>query len=65
MGSAQRGPHHPRTPDKTRKCSKRAWDGLIKVWRRELHKYDTVPGEGGEESEEETLTAEMADEAFL
>jgi len=35
------------------------------VWRRELHKYDTIPGEGGEESEEETLTAEMADEAFL
>ena len=35
-----RGKEHPRTPDVTRKCSKRAWAGLFTVWRRALHKYD-------------------------
>eukprot|EP00741_Cyanophora_paradoxa_P023829 tig00021623_g23017.t1 len=49
-----------RTPDKYMKCSKRAWDGLIRKWRRELHKWDppgepSAPdlpedGESGEES---------------
>lgn len=58
----ERTKEHPRTPDKSRKCSKRAWDGLIRVWRRQLHKYDQV-GDG--ESEEEELTAETASMAFL
>ena len=30
----------PWTPDKTAPCSKRAFDGRIRKWRRELHKYD-------------------------
>lgn len=30
----------PWTPDKTRKYSRRAWDGLIRAWRRKLHKFD-------------------------
>ncbi|GHP03095.1 hypothetical protein PPROV_000185000 [Pycnococcus provasolii] len=31
---------NPWTPDKTAPCSKRAFDGRIRKWRRELHKYD-------------------------
>lgn len=32
----------PRTPDKTRVYSRRAFDGLIKEWRLKLHKYDNA-----------------------
>jgi len=31
---------HPRTPDKYQVCSKRAWDGQVRKWRRQLHAYD-------------------------
>jgi len=31
---------HPRTPDKYQICSKRAWDGQVRKWRRQLHAYD-------------------------
>ncbi|KAI8896909.1 histone RNA hairpin-binding protein RNA-binding domain-containing protein [Globomyces pollinis-pini] len=30
----------PVTPDKYSKCSKRAWDGLVRSWRRKLHAFD-------------------------
>lgn len=33
---------HPRTPDPTEEVSKRAFDGRIKAWRRELHKWDSA-----------------------
>lgn len=32
----------PETPDKYSRCSKRAWDGLVRSWRRKLHKYDPL-----------------------
>ena len=32
----------PTTPDKYRVCSTRAWLGQIRVWRRQLHKYDPL-----------------------
>jgi hypothetical protein len=35
-----RGPGDPQTPDKNREMSKRRWDGLVRVWRRQLHSYD-------------------------
>ncbi|EAT37613.1 AAEL010422-PA [Aedes aegypti] len=31
---------HPKTPPKHIKYSRRAWDGLIKVWRKKLHCFD-------------------------
>ena len=37
---------HPRTPPLHLKFSRRAWDGLIKVWRQRLHFWDP-PSEGG------------------
>lgn len=30
----------PRTPRKDQACSKRSWDGQLKKWRRELHRWD-------------------------
>jgi hypothetical protein len=51
-----RKPEHPRTPDVTRKCSKRAFDGLVSKWRRALHTYDPK-GEG----EDDTATDDNVD----
>ncbi|KAF6266212.1 histone RNA hairpin-binding protein RNA-binding domain-containing protein [Scenedesmus sp. NREL 46B-D3] len=34
--------HDPPTPDITQKMSKRTWDGIVKSWRRHLHKYDNI-----------------------
>lgn len=36
----ERTKEHPRTPTKNNKYSRRAWDGLVKVWRKKLHLYD-------------------------
>lgn len=30
----------PRTPDIHKNCSKRSWDGLVRQWRRQLHRWD-------------------------
>jgi len=35
-----RKPWHPQTPDKNKVCSKRSWDGMVRKWRRQLHRYD-------------------------
>uniref|UniRef100_A0A1B6MBI1 C2H2-type domain-containing protein n=1 Tax=Graphocephala atropunctata TaxID=36148 RepID=A0A1B6MBI1_9HEMI len=32
--------YHPTTPPKHLKCSRRTWDGMIRAWRRKLHKWD-------------------------
>lgn len=31
---------HPKTPPKHVKYSRRAWDGVVKVWRKKLHCFD-------------------------
>ncbi|EDX15868.1 GD15074 [Drosophila simulans] len=37
---AERTRDHPRTPNKHGKYSRRAFDGLVKIWRKSLHIYD-------------------------
>lgn len=44
----RRNPKHPETPDKTLKCSKRGWDGVVRQWRRRLHAWDPPSGEEGQ-----------------
>jgi hypothetical protein len=53
----RRGKDDPRTPDIHRKCSKRAFDGLVRSWRRALHKYDP------EGAQDDDLDADLRDEA--
>eukprot|EP00164_Ancoracysta_twista_P000628 GFYU01000833.1.p1 GENE.GFYU01000833.1~~GFYU01000833.1.p1 ORF type:complete len:304 (+),score=90.50 GFYU01000833.1:336-1247(+) len=36
----KRGREDPRTPDIHRVCSKRCFDGQLRKWRRDLHKWD-------------------------
>lgn len=36
----QRRGDDPQTPDVRTKCSKRCFDGLLRSWRRRLHRYD-------------------------
>ena len=45
----------PRTPDVGAAASKRAWDGIYKVWRRQLHAYDP---EGGRASATDVVDAQ-------
>ena len=51
---------HPRTPQPGKSCSKRSWDGQVRKWRRELHKWDPEgQGKGEEEGEGSELGSEM------
>ena len=37
----ERTKHHPQTPDKGVACSSRSWQGVMRIWRRKLHYWDT------------------------
>ncbi|KAK9851898.1 hypothetical protein WJX84_010169 [Apatococcus fuscideae] len=41
-------PYDPTTPDPHRVCSKRAFDGEVRAWRRALHRWDDAVGEDEE-----------------
>ncbi|ODN01132.1 Histone RNA hairpin-binding protein [Orchesella cincta] len=44
---AKRSIKQPETPDKFQVCSRRSWDGQIKIWRLLLHSWDEEGGNGG------------------
>ena len=48
---------HPWTPDKYKTCSTRAWQGQMKQWRRNLHKFD-IPAFSTTQSQQQQFTAE-------
>jgi len=56
----KRRKEHPRTPRKEQICSKRSWDGQVKKWRRELHKWDPATDSGFQE----LLTADILESMF-
>jgi len=52
-----RSKDHPRTPDKTRKSSRRGWDTEVRLWRKQLHLWD--PALSGDGSQRDTSASEM------
>ena len=63
-------PIDPVTPDITKKCSKRSFDGQVKAWKRQLHALfndeNRIGGEGGsDESAKEPPTKKRKAEAPL
>jgi len=54
--------HHPKTPNLHRKYSRRAWDGLVRLWRCKLHVWDKpldigTPDNGHNDSFSSTSTS--------
>jgi len=45
-----RQPFHPKTPNKSRKYSRRAWDGLVRQWRVDLHCWSSSKRQGTKRS---------------
>eukprot|EP00301_Raphidiophrys_heterophryoidea_P017526 c27593_g1_i1.p1 GENE.c27593_g1_i1~~c27593_g1_i1.p1 ORF type:complete len:215 (+),score=67.60 c27593_g1_i1:73-645(+) len=51
-------PQHPTTPNPRRKCSKRAFDGLVKAWRRALHKWDPANANSAKDTDDQQIVAD-------
>lgn len=51
---SERTRSHPRTPNKFGKYSRRAFDGLVKIWRKQLHYYDPPAAAGLGQSEDDS-----------
>ena len=56
-----RNAQHPATPDRMRACSKRAWDGQVKVWRFALKQWE--PAEDGAAAPRRITPEQIADTA--
>jgi len=35
----KREKHHPQTPDKYQKCSRRSFDQQVRIWKRNIHHW--------------------------
>ena len=61
MYRADRKGEDPQTPDVKTKCSKRCFDGLLRSWRRRLHRYDPPDGEAGTSGQQNGMDGELGD----
>ncbi len=48
---------HPVTPDHKQTCSKRSWDGQIKVWRRRLHLWTPAAATTEQQPQQQPIAA--------
>jgi hypothetical protein len=56
---------HPMTPLATQQLSKRSWDGQLKLWRRQLHRWDDMENQPPADSiaPRSVSLAELSEEA--
>ena len=55
----KRSKFDPKTPEKSKNCSTRSWQGQIRVWRRALHKWDPPTTSTTSFTSEDVLLCDM------